>query len=74
MFIKECFDGVDVSLGGLLAITGVILEVTTFGGSSIVSCVMGAIGIGIVTTLSVSSKISDKLANKNRNFEVLSAM
>ena len=38
--LRNILMGVDISLGGLLAITGVILE--TFGGSSILSGVMGA--------------------------------
>ncbi len=68
--IKSILMGVDIGLGGVLTITSVILEALTFGASTVVSIVLGAIGIGIVSTLPISNKISDKLANKNRNFEI----
>ena len=68
--VKNILMSVDISLGGILTIASVILEAITFGASTALSVVMGATGIGIVSTLPISNKISDKLASKNRNFEI----
>ena len=62
--------GVDIGLSGILTIASIILEAITFGASSGISLVMGAMGIGIVLTLPISNKISNKRAYKNRNFEI----
>ena len=70
--VKNVLTAVDVSVGTVLAIAGIVLEVVTVGASTIPSVIMGGIGFGIVCTLPLSMKISDRLESKNRNFTILS--
>lgn len=70
--IKNVLTAVDIGVGSVLAIAGIVLEVVTVGASTIPSVIMGGIGFGIVCTLPLSMKISDRLESKNRNFTILS--
>ena len=70
--IKNVLTAVDIGVGSVLTIAGIVLEVVTVGASTIPSVIMGGIGFGIVCSLPLSMKISDKLESKNRNFTILS--
>lgn len=71
--IKNVLTIFDIGIGGTLTIAGVVLEVITLGGSTPVSIALGSIGIGMVSILPISHKISDKFENKTRNFQILAS-
>ena len=70
--IKNILMGIDLIGGSSLTIASIILEVVSLGVLSPVSISLSALGFFMVTTIPFTNKISDKLASKNRNFEVLS--
>ena len=70
--IKNILMGIDLIGGSSLTIASIILEVVSLGVLSPVSISLSALGFFMVSTIPISNKITDKLASKNRNFEVLS--
>ena len=68
--IKNILMFIDISIGSILTIGGLILEAGSFGASTIPSLILSGAGIGMVMTLPVTNKLSDKLSSKNRNFEI----
>ena len=63
--------GLDIISGGALTLTGIILEAFSLGSSTAVSLALSGVGIGIISTLPLSHKLTDKMTSKTRNFQIL---
>ena len=70
--IKNILMFVDLIGGSSLSIAGIIMEIVSLGALSPVSIALTSLGFFMVSTIPISNKLSDKLASKNRNFEILS--
>ena len=67
--VKNILVGFDIISGGVLTLTGIILEVFSLGSSTVVSLVLSGVGIELISTLPLSHKLTDKLTCKTRNFQ-----
>ena len=70
--IKNILMGIDITFGTVLNIAAIILEVVSVGSLTGVSVGLSVSGFILISSLPVSNKLADKLASKNRNFEILS--
>ena len=71
-FNKNILSIFDLVFGSVLTLSGIILEVVTFGLSTSISIILGSIGMIFVTSLPLTHKIINKYENKNRNLQILS--
>ena len=69
--MKNILMGIDIIGGGALVLTGIISDALTVGISAPVSTGISAAGCLMIATIPISSKITDRLCSRNRNFENL---
>ena len=61
--MKNILMAVDIGVGGILTIAGVVLEVVTLGAGTVPSIILGAAGMGVVATVATANK-ADLITNQ----------